>query len=260
MTTRVWDRAGALPAVVADRAPIELAALPPGLPSVAELFDFMRDAEHRFDTLRLRIEEWTRTTRGEHVQVIETVLRHPGLAKVLTTTPGRGFNAAYEVWVSDGETVRTYAAERRLGTQRPVRPMVRGVADARDLPGMARVYVPLTALPMESLPDLFVHPAGYCQNVLATGSCRVTGVAQLLGREAIVLDSAHPRSVEVVADRPDFHVRIAVDRADGVILRLEESIAGETTRDARATLYEPNAPLAPTAFDFTFPPGTTYLY
>jgi len=125
---------------------------------------------------------------------------------------------------------------------------------------MARVYVPLTALPMESLPDLFVHPAGYCQNVLATGRCRVTGVTQLLGREAIVLDSAHPRSVEVVADRPDFHVRIAVDRADGVILRLEESIAGETTRDARATLYEPNAPLPPTAFDFTFPPDTTYLY
>ena len=62
------------------------------------------------------------------------------------------------------------------------------------------------------------------------------------------------------ADRPDFHVRIAVDRADGVILQLQESIGGEPTRDARATAYEPNATLPPTAFNFTFPPDTTFIY
>ena len=48
-------------------------------------------------------------------------------------------------------------------------------------------------------------------------------------------------------------IRIAVDRADGVILRLEESIGGVVTRDAGVTEYEPDAPLPPTAFDFVVP-------
>ena len=40
---------------------------------------------------------------------------------------------------------------------------------------------------METLPDTFVHPAGLCQNVLATGHCEVTGTDVVAGREAIVL-------------------------------------------------------------------------
>jgi hypothetical protein len=64
----------------------------------------------------------------------------------------------------------------------------------------------------------------------------------------------------MAADRPDFRIRIAVDRADGVILRLEESIGGVVTRDARVTEYAPDAPLSPTAFDFVFPSGATMLY
>jgi outer membrane lipoprotein-sorting protein len=113
---------------------------------------------------------------------------------------------------------------------------------------------------MESLPDLFIHPAGYCQNVLATGSCRVTGSTSVAGREAIVVECDHPRTVEVMADRPDFAIRIAVDRRDGVILRLEESIGGRVTRDAITTSYLPNASLPPSAFSFTFPSDTTFIY
>jgi hypothetical protein len=64
----------------------------------------------------------------------------------------------------------------------------------------------------------------------------------------------------MTADRPDFRIRIAVDRADGVILRLVESIGGVVTRDARVIEYDPDAPIAPNAFDFTFPTGTTMLY
>jgi hypothetical protein len=122
------------------------------------------------------------------------------------------------------------------------------------------VYTPVTALQMETIPDLFIHPAGYCQNVLATGSCRIVGSTTVAGREAIVLECDHPRAIEVAADRPDFAIRVAVDRADGVILRLEESIGGSVTRDAVTTSYLPNAPLPPTAFTFTFPSDTTPLY
>jgi hypothetical protein len=260
---RPWDRAADLPMAVGRRPRPELAALPAEqLPSIAELFTFMRDAELRFDTLRLRIEEHTFGVVGEQLAIIEVALRHPNDARVTTSQPSLGTTASYDLWVSDGEVVRTYSAPHRLGTERPVRRAVVGVSgrESRDLPGPSRVYLPLTALPTETLPETFVHPAGYCQNVLGTGDCRVVGPDVIAGREALVVECLHPRTIELSADRPDFRIRIAVDRADGVILRLEESIGGTVTRDARVTEYDPDAPLAPTAFDFTFPSGTTMLY
>jgi outer membrane lipoprotein-sorting protein len=252
-----WDRAAALP-VPADSTPRpEIVALRDELPSVETLFTFMRDAELRFSTLRMRVEQRTIVSSGEETAIIEVTLRHPGQAKVLTSHPdGLG---DYEVWLSDGETVRTFASSRRAGTRRPVRRGVRGLADA-DLPDSTRVYVPRTDLPAGSVADVFLHPAGYCQNVLATGSCRVTGTTTVAGREAFVLECDHPRTIERVGDRPDFAIRIAVDRRDGVVLRLEESIGGTVTRDAVVTSYAPEAALPPGAFDFTFPPDTTFIY
>ena len=254
-----WDRAASLPVPAAGRPQPEIAALRDELPSVDELFTFMRDAEHRFETLRMRIEEHAWNTRGEEVTVSDVTLRHPGEAKILASVPALG-TSGYDVWISDGSTVRTYVAGRRVGTRRPARPLVRGVADARDLPGRSRVYVPVTPLQMETLPELFIHPAGYCQNVLSTGDCAVTGTTVVGDREAIVVECDHPRTIERAADRPDFRIRIAVDRADGVILRLEESIGEQVTRDAIVTSYLPNAPLSPSAFAFTFPPDTTRIY
>jgi hypothetical protein len=257
--TRVWDRAAALPARAGERRLPEVVTLPALLPTVAELFDFMRDAELRFETVRLRIEERAQTARGEDITTMETVLRHPGEAKVITTRPGHPARTGYEVWISDGEVVRTYASAHGLGTQRPVRNRPRGLDDS-DIPGTSRVYEPVTALPMETLPDTFVHPAGYCQNVLATGRCIVTGTEMVFGREAILLECDHPRTTELPGDRPDFHLSIAVDRDTGVILRLIESIGGVLTREAVVTELLPDAPLPPTAFHFVFPTGTTMLY
>jgi hypothetical protein len=57
--TRLWDRAAALPARTDGSRLPQVGALPSDLPSLAELFDFMRDAELRFATLRMRIEERT---------------------------------------------------------------------------------------------------------------------------------------------------------------------------------------------------------
>ena len=258
--TRAWDRAGSLPVPVSGTATPEIAALRDDLPQIEELFTFMRDAELRFRTLRMRIEEHAFTARGEDVITVEVTLEHPGKAKILSSL-GAGSVAAtdYDVWVTDGETVHAYVASRRVGTRRPVRPRPRGL-DSPDFPGSSKVYVPVTALQSESLPELFIHPAGYCQNVLGTGNCRVTGTTMVVGREAIVVECDHPRTVEVMADRADFAIRIAVDRADGTILRLEESIGGRVTRDAIATSYVPDAPLPPSAFEFSFPSGTTFIY
>jgi hypothetical protein len=257
--TRVWDRAAALPAPADGRRLPEVVALTPDLPTVAELFDFMRDAELRFGTLRLRIEEHAQTARGDDLTTMDVTLRHPGDARVTTTHGGSPGMADFEVWISDGEIVRTYSGVHRLGTQRPVRNRPRGLDDP-DFPGPARVYEPVTALPKETLPETFVHPAGYCQNVLATGRCIVTGSALANGREAILLECDHPRTTEVAGDRPDHHLSITVDRDTGIIVRLVESIGGSVTRDAEVVDLVPDAALPASAFVFVFPTGTTMLY
>jgi hypothetical protein len=257
--TRLWDRAALVPVRPDGRRLPQVAALGPALPSVSELFDFMRDAEARFETLLMRIEERAGTARGEDITAMDTILRHPGAARVTTTRAGDPSKAEYEVWISDGAIVRTYASAHELGTERPVRNRPRGLDDP-DLPGTSKVYEPITALPMETLPDTFVHPAGYCQNVLATGHCRVAGTAIVAGREAIVLECDHPRTTELPGDRPDFRISISVDRDTGAILRLVESIGGDVTRDAEVVELSPDVPLPPAAFYFVFPTGTTMLY
>ena len=108
--TRLWDRAAVVPVRPNGRRLPEVVALPDGLPTAAELFDYMRDAEMRFETLRLRIEERTQTARGEDVVAMDAVVRHPGDARVMTTRSADGPRAEYEVWISDGEIVRTYAS------------------------------------------------------------------------------------------------------------------------------------------------------
>ena len=219
--TRLWDRAAAVPVPIDGRRFPAVASLPPGDPTVDQLFEFMRDAETRFATLRLRILEWTGTARGDDATQMDVIVRHPGLARVTTSKPEDGVGGAYEVWVSDGDLVRTYASAHRLGTQRPVRNRPRGLAD-KDFPGASRVYEPITALPMETLPDTFVHPAGYSQNVLATGRCAIVPGAALLDRGTIGLICEHPRTIELVADRPDFRIDLVVDRATGIVLRQAE--------------------------------------
>ncbi len=256
---RVWDRASLAPAAVDGRIRPELAALSGDFPSLADLFTFMRDAETRFTTLRMRIEERSFGTRGEQLLLIEVAIRHPGAAKVTTSDPGRGTKGNYDVWLSDGTTVRTYSGISKVATERPVRRDVRGL-DNRDLPGTSTVYQALTTLPMESLPETFVHPAGFCQNVLATGDCRISGTADQADREALVLDCFHPRTVEVTADRPDHHLQVWVDRETGIISRLMETIGGQVTRDALVTSLEPDVTLPIGALDFRFPSDARRLF
>jgi len=259
MSTRPWDRAFRSPATLDGRRRPEIAALPAGLPSLGQLFTFMRDAELRFETLRLTIEERTTTAEDETLTIVETLLRHPADARVTRSEPARGTAGNHEIWISDGTTVRTYSGQHRLGSSRPVRRVVEGL-DGPDLPGSSAVYAPLTRLPMDSLPEAFVHPAGFCQNVLATGRCRVAGTTEVAGREAIVIESDDPRTSEVWADQSGHRLEVSVDRETGVIVRLVESMDGVVTRDAVAVNLEPDVTLPPTAFDFTIPTGARTIF
>jgi outer membrane lipoprotein-sorting protein len=258
MSTSAWDRAALVPVRRGVKRP-ELAALAVGMPTVPELFTFMRDAERRFETLKMRIEERTYGGRGEQLVAMDVALRHPGHARVVTTEPGRTAAGRHELWLSDGDVVRTYSAAHRLGTSRPVRNRIRGL-DPRLYPGRSTLYEPITQLPMETLAELFVHPAGFCQNVLATGECWISGTDSIAGRESILVECDHPRAVEREVDRPDYHVQLAVDRLDGIVTRMVESVGDEVTRVAEVTYLEPDAALPATTFDFEFPEGTTLLY
>ena len=65
------------------------------------------------------------------------------------------------------------------------------------------MYVPRTRLPAETLPDTFIHPHGYIRNVLLTGAVALIGTAMVQGREAFLLRADHPRSTDVLTDRPE---------------------------------------------------------
>src|SRR4029079_121230 len=99
-----WDRAALVPVRGGEKR-AELAALPVELPTVPELFTFMRDAERRFETLKLRIEERTYGAGRRQIATVDVALRHPGHARVVTTEPGTGAAGHNEVWISDGEIV-----------------------------------------------------------------------------------------------------------------------------------------------------------
>jgi outer membrane lipoprotein-sorting protein len=96
--------------------------------------------------------------------------------------------------------------------------------------------------------------------VLATGETWISGTDRVAGREAIVLECDHPRAVESSVDRPDYHVQVTVDRQEGIVTRLVESVGADVTRVAEVIHLDPDAALPATTFEFEFPEGTTLLY
>jgi hypothetical protein len=253
-----WDRASATP-VVAGRRAAEIPQLGPGVPDLATLFTFLRDAELRWERLRLRLEERAWVAGGETRRVHEILVRHPGLARVTVRRPDLPTPANHDVWLSDGRTIRTYRAGHRLATVRPRHSRSVGIADG-DLPGTSRSYVPLTALPPNSLADTFVHPAGFAQNVLATGSCSVTGTGEVAGREVVHVRSDHPRTIEMAGDRPDHRLDVAIDRETGLLALLVESFRDAVTRRVEAVEIAPDAPIPDAAFTVAVPDDASLIY
>ena len=254
-----WDRASGAPLAAEGRRVPELAQLGPGIPELGTLFTFLRDAELRFGTLRLRLEERARIAGGETLRVHEILVRHPGLARVTVVRPDLPTTTNHDIWLSDGRMVRTYRAGHRLGTFRPVRLTLAGIAN-RDLPGTSRPYAPLTAFPANSLADTFVHPGGFAQNVLATGACAVTGTGTIAGREVVFVTSDHPRTVEMAGDRPDHRLVIAVDRETGVLAALVESFGDVVTRRVEATEISTDAAIPDSAFSIATPEDASKIY
>lgn len=242
----------------AELRPPELATLPIEEPSLAELFRFMAEAELRFESLRMRIIDRRFGTHGAELETSEVWLRHPGLAKVIATRDDASRD--YDVWLTDGERVRTYDARTGLTSSRPLPLPPVGALDPQ-LPSFARIYLPVTRLPSETITDTFVHPHGFCRNVLATGATRQLGTALLVdGREAIVLRCDHPRTSHVLTDRPDHWLEVAVDRQTGLLLLLAEHVGGRITRHAEVVSLGLDEPIGDDVFVLHISADTPILY
>jgi hypothetical protein len=241
-------------------------ALPETAPSIEELFAFMREAERRFRTLRMRVVERTQTAAGPTETLVELWLAHPGKAKVIEnrpihgvpTKPGGEAPTSYWVWVSDGERVRTFDSATNVATDRAHRHVPDEIDDPQ-LPAFARVLLPITELPMESLPEAFVHPAGLARN-LATGPVTLVGQAHIAGREALVLEISHPRTTLIETDRSDRSVILGVDRETGVVTLLEERVGDVVTRRAEVTYLEPDAPIRDDVFTIHVPADAVKIF
>lgn len=219
-------------ALTTPRAP-ELATLPDETPELRDLFEFMAEAELRFESLRMRIVDRQNTTHGEEMVTHEVWLRHTGFAK-LVSRRGGATEGDYDVWVTDGESVRTFNALGKLATRRRVPQPPVGSLDP-DLPSWARVYKPQTPLQAETVADTFVHPHGFCRNVLATGVVTRRGTASLAGgRETILLRCDHPRTSHLLNDRPDHWLEVGVDAQTGMLLLLAEHVGAQITRHTEA--------------------------
>ncbi len=247
------------PAVITDIRLPNVVAPPADAPSMTELFAFMADAELRFETLRMRIVDRTWTARGEETEVSEVWLRHPSRAKVLTRVGSDAPRSPSHIWLTDGETVTTYETERDIVRVRPVRDRPDGLT-RHDLPSFARIYAPRTMLPMETLADTFVHPRGFCRNVLATGGLELLGTTERNGRETWLVRCQQPRRAEVLNDRPDRVVECGVDRLSGLIVLLVERFGETVTRQADVTDLTIDGPMSDDVFVVHVPESARRLY
>jgi hypothetical protein len=246
-------------AVTPDIRLANVIAPPVEAPSMPELFAFIADAELRFETLRMRIVDRTWTTRGETTEISEVWLRHPSHAKVLTRTGDDTPRSPSRIWLSDGEVVRTYETERNLLRERPIRDRPEGLT-RDDLPAFSRVYPRRTMLPPETAADAFVHPRGFCRNVLATGGLTLLGTTARNGRETWLIRCDQPRRALVLDDRPDRVLEVGVDRLSGLIVLLVERFGETVSRQAEVTDLIIDGPMSADAFVLHAPENVRRLY
>ena len=239
---------------VASALPPIATSLTPGLPTATELFDFAAGAERRFRTLRLRIEERTVTAAGESLGSVELLIDRPH-ARVTTAHPQGG----YEVWLTDGADVRGYNAVTNTTTRRPHRAAPTGL-DGEGLPSTVAVGETLGPLPSKGWATTLLRPGHFCSNVLSSAVLGDVHETTHLGRAALAVDAAAPRTIDRVGDHAAFRYEVTFDRQTGLLLAVNELHNDQLVRSTTVTALAIDAAIPASEFVIEIPSDARKIY
>ena len=246
------NRPATVDTIAPTPAPV-ISALPGGLPSVAQLFAFAADAERRISTLRLRAEERSSSAAGERIVQVELLLDRP---RVRVTTIHDG---SYDIWATDGTTIEGFNAATNTFTRRPRRAAPAGLHDA-DLPDHVAVEESLGPLPSKSWATTLLRPRHFCSNVLSSAVLGAVHETTHLGRAALALDAAAPRTIDRVGDHAAFRYSVTFDRQTGLLLAVEEIHHEQVVRRTEVTALEIGAAIPANDFQIEIPSDARHIY
>lgn len=228
-------------------------ALPGGIPSAAQLFAFSAEAERRLQTLRLRAEERSVTTAGESITQIELLVDRPH-ARVTTIHSG-----SYNVWATDGILVEQYNAASNTYTRRPHRTAPSGL-DGEGLPMTVAVGETLGPLPSKGWGTTLLRPGHFCSNVLSSAVLGAVHETTHLGRAALTVDAASPRTIDRIGDHAAFRYEVTFDRQTGLLLVVNELHNDRLVRTTTVTALAINAAIPVGDFVLEAPSNARKIY
>ena len=230
-----------------------ISALPGGIPSVAQLFAFAAEAERRVQTLRLRAEERSVTAAGETVTQTELLVDRPH-ARV-TTIHG----SSYDVWATDGVYIEQYSAASNTSTRRPHRAAPAGL-DGEGLPSTVAVAGTLGPLPSKGWATTLLRPGHFCSNVLSSAILGTVHETTHLGRAALAVDAAAPRTIDRVGDHANFRYEVTFDRQTGLLLAVNENHHDQLVRSTTVTALAIDAAIPASEFVLEIPGDARKIY
>jgi outer membrane lipoprotein-sorting protein len=230
-----------------------ISALPGGIPSAAQLFAFAAEAERRVQTLRLRAEERSVTAAGESVTQTELLVDRPH-ARVTTIHGG-----SYDVWATDGSQIEQYSAASNTFTRRPRRAAPAGL-DGEGLPSTVAVGETLGPLPSKGWATTLLRPGHFCSNVLSSAVLGDVHETTHLGRAALVVDAAAPRTIDRVGDHAAFRYEVTFDRQTGLLLAVNELHSDQLVRSTAVTALAIDAAIPASEFVVEIPGDAHRIY
>ena len=93
-----------------------------------------------------------------------------------------------------------------------------------------------------------------------TGPVRLVGTAMLEGREAFIVRADHPRTSQVLTDRPDRWIEVGIDRMTGFMLLLVEHVGDQVSHDAQVTALDLDPQLGDEVFEMHVSADVRMLY
>ena len=228
-------------------------ALPSGIPSVAQLFAFAAESERRVQTLRLRAEERSVTAAGESVTQTELLVDRPHVR--VTTIHG----GSYDVWATDGSLIEQYSAASNTFTRRPHRAAPTGL-DGEGLPSTVAVGETLGPLPSKGWATTLLRPGHFCSNVLSSAVLGAVHETMHLGRAALAVDAAAPRTIDRTGDHAAFRYEVTFDRQTGLLLAVNELHHDQLVRSTTVTALAIDAAIPASEFVLEIPGNARRIY